>query len=291
MFLDGIEFEEKELAYLCGFFATDGCLHKGSLSISQCEANKELIEWWAVKLKAKVSVRPPCKYSDEDFNFKTPHYRIDITRPELYAYMLELGITPRKSLTLDVSLDSQSDEFKWYFLRGAIDGDGCVYLEKENVKSRFSRSGIQICGASKKFLETLQRIFGGYLTPAAPTKKGNMLYILYFKGVRGQNLAKYLPKDEFTLGRKTESILKFLQMKARTRYSSVYLQGEIWNNPEYEVSKHWIQLYKEIENPVVSLRTVKHRIHDYGWPIDKALTEPPGIHNRGKFSTKKRKYK
>lgn len=68
----------------------------------------------------------------------------------MYNNLLELGVTPRKSLT--ALFPTVPTEYLFHFLRGYFDGDGCIHL----IKDRFPR--IIFTSGSKKFLEGLSKV-------------------------------------------------------------------------------------------------------------------------------------
>ena len=257
--------DDKKLGYICGLIASDGCLQKGKkiLSIELQDLDRKTVEF-----VASTCVQNPVYLKSHQRQFRptaSPTVGFSANLPKLYQYCLDMGITPNKSLTLNVNLDDKSDEFKWYFLRGVIDGDGCV-----SVGPRLTDSTIRISSASLKFIQYLQTIFGGFIglykTPKNPS------YHLCFKGIACQQLLTKLPLDEFTMQRKTDRLLIISsKIPCAIRLSSE-LVGSIWGVKEKKLNM------KELWNQPgvsVSYETIKWRIYQ-GWSQEDAVFAPKG---------------
>lgn len=266
----GIEvkhYTDKVLGYLCGLIASDGCLAKDRKGITlqlaeddvstveyfkdQCLLNHEEVKLSKIKTKKHWKDQVSCK---DQVAFRG-------TLPKLYDFCLSIGITPAKSTTLDVNLDGQTDEFKWYFLRGMIDGDGSV-----KVADSVGGCCITIIGGSIRMMETLIRIFGGTLS------KGPTAYHLKYRGRMAQRLAERLPLEEVGMERKT---VRLKQILTRTGKASPFTNnvsvGEIWGILEKQ--KSLISIWEESPK-VVSYQSLVYRL-SVGWTIEKALSTPP----------------
>lgn len=217
--------DDAKLGYICGLIATDGNVHKKSTSIrlNLQVADRETVEFVASSLctpPSKVKIIPPKGIGT------VPQARFDHCLPLFKQYLLDLGISYNKSLSLDVNLEGKSNEFKWYFLRGAIDGDGSIHCKRSG---RLCDYTIDISSASKSFLETLQKEFGGNLRmlKTGDTSLGkNPFYRLNFYGSKAHLLCEHLPKDGFTMKRKT---LKINDLLTLNRHPAV-LDGIVWAN-------------------------------------------------------------
>lgn len=190
--------DNKVLGYVCGLIASDGCLgtHRNIRMEIQAE-DSEVLSFVANSL-VKESITFKGKSRKDKIDCKDT-VSFNIVLPKLYQYCLDMGITPAKSKTLDVKLDDKSEEFKWYFLRGVIDGDGSIYVGR-----RKGENSIRISSASPVFVRYLQSMFGGTIC------KSRRIENLQFKGRKAQLLAEKLPKDYWTMKRKTDRIVKIL---------------------------------------------------------------------------------
>lgn len=162
----------KDMAYVLGYFAADGSMYKnkrGSCYVAFTSTDKELITLIKKLMGASNAVE----------NYKSPkktwnrRYVLQIGSKKLYQRLIELGFTPRKSLTL-VFPDIPSS-FLNHFLRGYFDGDGCAsfaYYKRKNRKNLQKVLNIRIRCGSKKFIQTLQ----DKLTKIAYTGKGGLYF-------------------------------------------------------------------------------------------------------------------
>lgn len=247
---------EAHLGYICGFIASDGNLGRDGKTIS-LEISKEdceVLDWISsTVLNSTIVLREVCRKG------RAPTVIFRRQLPDLYSKCVELGITPAKSKTLDVNLEGKSEEFLWHFLRGVIDGDGCISVGTEE---RPANSSIRIASASLTFLETLQKIFGGTITRQS-------CFMLQFKGKLSKQLASRLPDNREYMIRKTAKIKGIVDLSFfSTRLNSV-LTGSIWG--VYDKPKSIIQLWRETDM-TVPLPTVRWRMKNKGLTFEEAIS-------------------
>lgn len=141
------------LAYALGLMASDGCLSPDgrhlifvSKDIEQIH-NLQTCLGLEVKIARFLSGRPG----------STEHYyRLQWGDVTLYDFLLSIGFTPRKSLTLGAL--AIPDEHFFDFLRGHFDGDGCFYSYFDpRWKSSFMFY-FTIASGSKDFVLWLQEL-------------------------------------------------------------------------------------------------------------------------------------
>lgn len=266
----GIEVEQytdKVLGYLCGLIASDGCLAKQrkGITFQLAEDDISTVEYFKAQCllnykEVKLSKIKTKKYWKDQVSCKD-QVAFRGTLPRLYDFCMSIGITPAKSKTLDVNLDGQTDEFKWYFLRGMIDGDGSV-----KVADSVGGCCITIVGGSIKMMETLIRIFGGTLS------KGPTAYHLKYKGRMAQRLTEKLPLEDVGMERKTVRLKQILTRTGRASpFTNSVSVGEIWGILEKQ--KSLITIWEE-SLKVVSYNSLVYRLSK-GWSMEKALTTPP----------------
>lgn len=132
-YFDIIDDEYK--AYWLGLLYADGCNKddRGSWSIELQEQDKYLLDG----LNKSLNCEKPLLF--RDLKSKKPNwsnsYTLEINSKYMCERLTELGCHPRKSLTLKFPTENQVPvHLLQHFIRGYIDGDGCIfYLKKENV--------------------------------------------------------------------------------------------------------------------------------------------------------------
>lgn len=143
----------RDKAYWLGVMYSDGCVCKranGSYSVSLEMTDKEHIEKFRDALGANdykilTTVRT-------NFNNAKPSYSIYIYDNKMATDLINLGCVPKKSFCLS-SIPNISREFVYDFIRGFIDGDGCICYNSRNDSYVF-----KLTGASPSFLKEVMKI-------------------------------------------------------------------------------------------------------------------------------------
>lgn len=221
---------ERRLGYLCGFIATDGCLSTPNrIRIGLHARDFRLLERLATCI-----TKPPYPIA-HPVREKGKVVTLDTIAPSLFGFLVDMGITPNKSLILNPELKDKSPEFLWGFLRGCIDGDGTIYSNKSaKGESTLGRSGITIVSASEVFLRTLQEIFGGNLTKTVHNRVTTM-FLLTFPGRKALQLLEKLPLDYFTMERKTSKLKRLSSLKFGKGPPYIRMKGLVWDKQEKEL--------------------------------------------------------
>lgn len=197
---------DHSLFYIAGFIAADGCLmdplgsHRNQITIKLSSTDSSILSFIGEQIlethRVIQSQRGIFSYSSLTF-----------TAPRLYAFLLELGVTPRKSRTLEVRLDGLSAQEKLYFIRGVIDGDGHIRTGKTP-----GHDLIMIASGSEKFAEQMKALCGGRIYNVAGQRK-NPQYQLRISGSVAHSFSRLLPVEKYMLDRKTSCILKLREHK------------------------------------------------------------------------------
>lgn len=110
------------LAYAVGLIASDGCLSSNGRHLAFVSKDLEQIEniKKCLGLKVKIGIHR----SGGRANSRTAH-RVQWGDVSFYNFLLNIGITPRKSATIGAL--NVPDEYFFDFLRGSFDGDGSFY--------------------------------------------------------------------------------------------------------------------------------------------------------------------
>ena len=107
-----------DMAYAVGLIATDGCLVTGRKQLQFGSSDRELVELLLECLQRPARVRTCAT------RIGNPYYRTQFGAARLYEWLLTIGLTPRKSLTLG-AIDVPC-EFLIPLTRGLLDGDGTI---------------------------------------------------------------------------------------------------------------------------------------------------------------------
>lgn len=110
---------QPNLAYAVGLIATDGCLSSDGLLIDLTSKDREQLLNFSKCLG--VNFKIGTKKSSNGSNL----FRVQFKNRIFYDFLLSLGLSPRKSLTIgELNIP---DKYFFDFLRGCFDGDGCFY--------------------------------------------------------------------------------------------------------------------------------------------------------------------
>jgi intein-encoded DNA endonuclease-like protein len=181
--------EDKD--YWIGILATDGCCQKNkSVVLAVSKKDIELLNKFKNFLGGNVNI------------IKDPKdiVRISFRNPEIYTYLNSIGISPNKSLTLDIKIPLNFD-----IIRGIIDGDGSVHKTVNSV-SIYS-SSIKFIFKINNFLTS--HSFQTKLTVSTKNRKNPFygVHIYGIKQLKGLYNFLYYKENITCLERKRISIL------------------------------------------------------------------------------------
>lgn len=126
--------------YWLGYIAADGCIKQASGTINiSTNQDPEHLENYVKFIGYPLKIQ---KYLNK--KYQVWEYSVNFNNPIVRDYLINLGITPQKSLTLNLNMP-----LTWSFVRGYFDGNGSVLHRTEaNVNA-------SICTGSKFFAEQL----------------------------------------------------------------------------------------------------------------------------------------
>jgi hypothetical protein len=140
----------QELAYAVGLIATDGCLSGRAITFTTTD--RSLVETFV------QCVGQPVKIGVQFKPRRLPAYRAQLGNRTLFAWLISIGVTPRKSLTIGAI--AVPDEFFLAVVRGLLDGDGSVrnywYRVPKGTRA-YEALAVLFHSASRSHLEWLQR--------------------------------------------------------------------------------------------------------------------------------------
>lgn len=148
-FFEEINTEEK--AYWAGFIAADGNIRKDfhKMRIELNIQDKEHLEKFKKNIEGNMPIR-------ENIRFNNHSCYIDLNSVKICKDLNKIGITPNKSLTLDVNLSMIKKECIHHFYRGYFDGDGSLCYSAQDGKVRWQISFI----GTEKFLTEMMNFYG-----------------------------------------------------------------------------------------------------------------------------------
>jgi len=143
--------------------------NRGAHFIAFYSNDKELLEKIRNLLGSNHKLAP--KKRNKFYKNRKQSYQLQIGSKEIFNDLINLGMTPNKSLILE--MPNMPEELLGHFLRGHFDGDGCVYFRKNWAKDRNKLRWVfqvRFTSGSKQFLEGLHSSLksikickGGYL--------------------------------------------------------------------------------------------------------------------------------
>lgn len=203
------------MAYAVGLIATDGNLSRKPGRISLMSNDADLLEMVRQRFNLTIPVRPHRGGSSNRCN------RIVWGDRCFYDWLLAVGLTPAKSLTLGPL--AIPDEYFADFLRGCIDGDGSIviYVDRYNAakdpKYVYERLFVSLVSASPRFLDWVRasvlrlRGLSGHLSVKRGTGYHDVWCLRYAKR-ESVNLLKwiYYAPDVPALARKRQKAAQAL---------------------------------------------------------------------------------
>lgn len=198
-------------AYAIGLLTTDGNLSPDGRHINFTSKDSELIESFKKCLNLSNKIGMKARGSEQEKKY----YVLQFGDVLFYNFLLGIGLTPRKSLTL-TSLLIPSQYF-FDYLRGHFDGDGSFYSYFDpRWKSSFMFYTSFLSASEKHVLWLQDEIFlrlsiRGHITKS---KNSSVYQLKYAKADSLQLLPKmYYDKQAMSLSRKRMKIEKAIGVK------------------------------------------------------------------------------
>lgn len=192
-------------AYGIGLIATDGCLSTDKRHIEYCSKDLESI----LNFKISFGIKNKIGRKKRGGVPNRTYYRIQFGDVALYGFLIEIGLSPRKSLTMGPM--KVPEKYFPDFLRGVIDGDGSVgyFMHPESSKKQLR---VRIASGSLRFLEWLRdEIHRSLRIRGAMRKIVRAYQLCYYKQDSIRLLGyTYYKKDIICLSRKREIAALFI---------------------------------------------------------------------------------
>ena len=216
-----------EMAYVLGLIYTDGNITDASLKMGRltfAQKEKKSVEKFLnlIGADSKILYRRREKYVNTTAG--ELHY-FHINSDIVYKQLLELGLTPNKSLSMTFPKIPE-DYYIRHFIRGCWDGDGTVYIEKRNgnLKTSFVCGSLEFITGLKEHLRK-QGLSDVKLYENKRSKKGNVSYYFRYGTKDSIKLFHYLydevPESQY-LKRKYEIFKNYLDRNKTPRQLSLF---------------------------------------------------------------------
>lgn len=157
-----------EVQYWLGFLSADGCIFEDRITLGLALKDKDAIEKFNKFLGNNLTIKNVLHYD------KYPQVQISFRNKTIVEFLKEIGITSKKSLTINYKLP-----ITWDFLRGYIDGDGCISITEKRIRVELISGSKLLINKISKFLEENNIKFGQY--EVSKNRKNSYYTIQVFK--------------------------------------------------------------------------------------------------------------
>ena len=209
-YFEQIDSEAK--AYMLGFIAADGCVHKGVLKITLKEDDKDILEKFAKEIKydGAIKIKEVKTKLPQGTDCISSTCEIQICSKKICEDLAKYGIVERKTKDLQINFDLIPQKHTRDFLRGFFDGDGTCNI------TRTTRICYKITiGGSEFMTRYIKNLFAEIYPQLTPLlrKTGKHFYMLSYSSKEAYTLlSDYMYKDcTFYLNRKYKRYLKNLK--------------------------------------------------------------------------------
>lgn len=293
-FFDTIDTEAK--AYWLGFLAADGYVHipaktaSPRLSLSLKYDDVKHVQSF---LDAVEGNQPVYKRVGE----KTTTATALIISRTLCQSLIKLGVTPRKSLTLQ--FPSLPEHLIRHYIRGYIDGDGSIIVR--NLKTKV-KGIIAVVSGSYNFLKTMQHYIqtqGGIHATKIYSKTNSNASAIHYNNRFAKQLIIYLYSDTtvylprkwhnartilgYNQGTPTEVIPQFTYYCLLSTLRQWVFERDVCEKYRQGASAPDIalihQTYKNHIYRILKRHKVKRRSREEYWPLRKQVHGPSGSVN------------
>lgn len=140
-------------AYILGFITADGSLTKGKnsksyyLTITLKRDDKSVLDFIKSEIQNEHRIYNIHRLSSFDKSKMIDHVRFTISHPQITKDLLNLGIVPKKSLTMSNIISNIPYNLRNAFIIGYFDGDGSVSM----LSSKGGRKYVKSCDCIKSY--------------------------------------------------------------------------------------------------------------------------------------------
>lgn len=198
------------MAWLMGFLAADGSIEKNRnvIKLALSTIDKEILEKIREEIQLEVSVKD--YVTAKGFQMSKIQWSSEQHKKDLSQY----GIIPQKTFNLKPPYKLKK-EYWIDYIRGYFDGDGSVYITKNN----YNTITWEIGSATKEILEFIRDFFyeeyGIPKTNIHETVKKEPFYVLMYSTNAAKKIYKhfYENEDVLSLKRKKDKYTEIIKLK------------------------------------------------------------------------------
>ena len=173
------------IAYAVGLITTDGSLSSDKRHITFVSKDIGLIK----TLKHCLCLNNRIKPKKSGFS-KKMYYKIQFGDVKFYRWLLKIGLTPNKTKSIgELNLPKK---YLPDFLRGHLDGDGCLRVFQDPVYHNSKRLYTVFYSASLKHLKWIQKQINRLLKINGWIESGNRVYRLTYAKLESKVLLPFL---------------------------------------------------------------------------------------------------
>ena len=204
--------DNEEASYWLGFLYADGNISSVGNRLEVHLSIKDLLHLEKFKKFLNLSTEIRSGIDSKGYGF----CHLSIRNKHLWNTLNNLGCHPQKSLTLKFPnqniFKGNKKELMKHFIRGYVDGDGClcIYKDKNSYRTELGLVG------TKEFLEYINKLFKnrGYIRNKSCKNWESKAYSLKFSSVPSRIIARFLYENSnIYLERKYNKYLEFCSLE------------------------------------------------------------------------------
>ena len=204
--------DNEEASYWLGFLYADGNISSVGNRLEVHLSIKDLSHLEKFRKFLNLSTEIRSGIDSKGYGF----CHLSIRNKHLWNTLNNLGCHPQKSLTLKFPnqniFEGNKKELMKHFIRGYVDGDGClcIYKNKNSYRTELGLVG------TKEFLEYINKLFKnkGYIRNKSCKNWENKSYDLRFSDVPSRIIARFLYENSnIYLERKYNKYLEFCSLE------------------------------------------------------------------------------
>jgi len=203
-----------EMAWVLGLLASDGSVHSNGKQFMLGSKDIDLIEQFYNLLE----------YNGPTGMNNSGVHTAPISSTVIVKRLAELGIVPHKTYVLEYP--PVPDSFHSHFIRGYVDGDGCIFI-RTHQSLRFPHMIVSVVSTSGTFMEQLSCVLSNngikHKLSSRQPRTGHMRWNIVTRAYHGIQFCNFIYQDSTTatrLARKYKLFTDYVD-----QWGSIYKDG------------------------------------------------------------------